>query len=120
MKAGLIRLVVAGMMVIGMSAMAADNAGAPKHVRTEWKGVVSAPATNAAAGVLAVLTVKHGDTSKAFNLTATDADVIATIKAAVAKGATVVVHGEMSKDETAIAVTKCVEPKKDADKPAKK
>lgn len=116
MKAGLIRLVVAGMMIAGMSAMAADNAAAPKHARAEWKGVVSAPATNAAAGVLAVLTVKQGET---FNLTATDDAVAATIKAEVAKGATVVVHGEL-KDKTAIAVTKCVEPKKDSDKPAKK
>ena len=120
MKAGLIRLVVAGMMVAGVSVMAAvDNTAAPKHARrTEWKGVVSVPATNAVDSALAVLTVKHGDASKAFNLTATDADVIATIKADAAKGATVIVHGELSKDETAIAVTKCVEAKKSSDKPA--
>lgn len=120
MKAGLIRLVVAGMMVAGMSAMAADTAAAPKHARTEWKGVVSAPATNAVAGVVAVLTVKHGDVSKAYNLTATDADVVTTIKADAAKGATVTVHGDLSKDETAIAVTKCQDAKKATDKPAAK
>lgn len=109
MKAGLIRLVVAGLMLAGVSAMAEDNA-APKQKMVEKRGVVSAPATNAVAGVVAVLTVKKGDATETYNLTATDAEVVAKIKAEVAKAATVVVKGEVSKDKTAIAVTVCKEP----------
>ena len=117
MKTGLIRLVVASMMVTGVCALTQDNpapkpdAGAKPHQRTEWKGVLSTPATNAVAGVVAVLTVKRGDVSKAYNLTCADAEVSAKVKDAAAKGATMVVKGELNKDETVIAVTKMQEPK---------
>ncbi len=110
MKSGLIRLVVAGMMLSGVCAMAADVApgAAPKAKESGkvLKGVLSAPATNAVAGVVAVLTHKEKDGDKTFNLTCTDADILAKIADGVAKNAMVIVHGEMSKDGTSLAVTK--------------
>ena len=122
MKTGLFRLVVAGMMVAGVCVATAEEHGGArpktegataKH-RTEWKGVLSAPAAGAAADVVGVLTIKKGDTSKAYNLTSADAEVVAKIKDEATKGATVVVKGEANKDDTAIAVTKCMEPPKAA------
>jgi threonine dehydrogenase-like Zn-dependent dehydrogenase len=104
MKAGLIRLAVAGMMVAGTCVAVAQQAPAATKTttkapaaRTEW------------AGVVAKLTVKQG--AKVYNLTAADAKVVAQIKDLVAKGATVIVHGVLGKDETDIAVTKCQEKK---------
>ncbi|MEI8243284.1 MAG: hypothetical protein WCI17_08465 [bacterium] len=123
MKSGLTGLIVAGLMVAGMGAMAAENA-APKHdaaakphVRTQWRGVLSAPATNAAADVVAVLTAKVREGTKAYNLTCADAEVAAKIKDAAAKGATMVINGELNKEETAIAANKCTEPVKGAERP---
>jgi hypothetical protein len=111
MKTGLIRLVVAGMMITGVCAAvaqpAAGAAAAPKHPHVAlWKGVLSAPATNAVADVVAVLTVKHGEAVKTYNITSADAEVAAKIKDGAAKGATASVKGELSADETVIAATK--------------
>ena len=112
MKAGLIRLFVAGVMMSSVCAMAADPApaAAPKAKESVKKvmGVLSAPAANAAAGVVAVLTHTEKDkTTTKYNLTCTDAEVVAKITDGIAKGATVIVHGEVSKDSATIAVTKC-------------
>ncbi|MFZ4394207.1 MAG: hypothetical protein ACOYOU_01115 [Kiritimatiellia bacterium] len=83
------------------------NAGAKEsHKRTTWKGVLSAPAADAAAGVIAVLTDPRGAVSKAYNLTSADAEVAAKIKDAAGKGESVVVNGDMNAEKTAIAVTK--------------
>ena len=119
MKMGLIGLALVGMMV-SSACVAAE--GAPKHEanakpRTEWKGDLSVAPTNAAADVVAVLSVKRGDVVKTYNLTSADAEVVAKIKEGATKGTTVVVKGELNKDETAIAVTKCTEAAKSTDKP---
>ncbi|MEI6211790.1 MAG: hypothetical protein WCR06_09220 [bacterium] len=136
MKSGLIRFVFAGMLVAGTGvAMAEEGAAAPKaanavaapkapdavaapkaadevaaprpgHKRTTWRGVLSAPAADAAAGVIAVLTDARGAVSKAYNLTSADAEVAAKIKDAAGKGESVVVNGEMNAEKSAIAVTK--------------
>ena len=113
MKAGLIRLMVIGMMVAGVSVAVADQAATPTPAAKDSaakakpvSGVLSAPAKDAAAGVLAVLTHKGKETTKTYTLTAADADVVAKIKDLVAKGASVKVTGEVSKDGTSIAVTK--------------
>jgi hypothetical protein len=121
MKTGLIRMIVAGMMISGACVAVAETAtpaakDATKAQRTEWTGTLSAPATNAAASMVAVLTVKQGDVSKKYNLTVADAKLVAEIKALVAKSATVVVHGALNKEETAIAVTKCEASPKAGDK----
>jgi len=81
-------------------------------------GVLSAPAKDAAAGVLAVLTQKGKD-AKTFTLTSDVADVAAKIKDLASKGATVTVNGEMNKEGTSIVVTK-IEASKKAEKPAAK
>jgi len=118
MKAGLIRLVVAGMMITGVCAAVAQQvapAAAPKAketAKTALRGVLSAPATNAVAGVVAVLTHKEKDGSvKTYNLTCADADIVAKIADGVAKSANAVVRGEPSKDGTSFAVTSFEIPK---------
>ena len=111
MKAGLIRLVVAGMMLTGVCAAVAQQApaAAPKVKESILKGVLSAPATNAVAGVVALLTHTSGakDDGKVtvYTLTAIDADVLAKIKDGIAKSATVRLRGEWNKEKTSFAVS---------------
>ncbi len=113
MKAGLMRLLVAGMVLAGMTAMAADKAVA-KASPVEKSGVVAAPAAGAAADVVGVLTTKDG---KTFNLTAAG-EAATAVKEAITKKETVTVKGELSKDEKSIAVgsVKVAEAKKDEKK----
>jgi hypothetical protein len=127
MKKGLMSLAVAGVMLAGMGVAMAEEAAAPKAdapakphaARNEWKGALSAPAAGAAADVVAVLTVNKRNAAKTLNLTAADAEVVAKLKDGATKGATVVVIGEINKEETAVAVTKVTEPKAAGEKPPK-
>lgn len=111
MKSGLIRLVVAGMMLTGVCAAVAEqapaSAPAPKAVKAAKpiKGMLAAPAAGVDASIVAVLTHKGKEKDKTFNLTCADAAVVATIKDAIAKGSLVTVTGEVSKDGASIAVT---------------
>ena len=110
MKSGLIRLLVVGMMVMGMSAMAKDAAGAAPKGKP-MKGIVSAPAAGAAADVVGVLTVG----TEKYDLTAATDAVKAEIKDAITKGTAATVIGEVK--EKTIAVTKVtVDAAKKADK----
>ena len=125
MKSNVIRTCLAGLVIVcACGAMAQNVAPAAKpaaadKVRTEWHGVLAAPAADAAADVVAVLTVKHPD-SKSFALKTADATLAGKIKELAAKSAMVVVKGELSADGKSIAVTKVNEaPAKHADKPAK-
>lgn len=112
MKAGLIRLLVAGMVLVGMTAMAADSGKSDKA--TKATGTVAAYA-GAEKDVVAVLSVaKSGET---FNLMAKDAGVVSKIKEAITAKSTITVMGTAvagAKAQT-IAVTKV-----EVEKPAKK
>ena len=112
MKAGLMRLLVAGMVLVGMTAMAAEKAAA-KASPVEKTGTVAAPAAGADAAVVGVLTAKDGT----FNLTATG-EAATAIKDAITKKASVVIKGELSKDGKSIAVAsaKVAEAKKEEKK----
>ncbi len=135
MQAGVaVVLLSAGMVMAEEAAVAAPKPDAapkkegvhtPKAMaeRTTWHGVVSAPATNAPAEVVAVLTVKRGPEALR-NLTAVDAAVVAQLKELAGRHAMVQIKGTMDKNKKTIAVTACKEvtPKsvhvKPADEPA--
>jgi hypothetical protein len=68
---------------------------------TELRGVLVLPATNAVAGVVAVLQSRSG-TRASCNLLTSDADVAADIRAFAAKGAVVIVAGEPGADGFAV------------------
>jgi len=123
MKSGLIQLCVVAMIATSVSvATAADQAPAAASAakpaattKTEVKGVLSAPAKDAAATILGVLTSKKD--SKTYQLTA-DATVAKEVKDAVAKAATVKVTGDLSADGATIAVKSIIVEPASAAKPA--
>jgi hypothetical protein len=141
MKSGLMHAWVAGVLLASAGVVMAEEAAvaapkpeaapkkegahAPKPMaeRTTWHGVVSAPATNAPAEVVAVLAVKRGPEALR-NLTAADAAVVAQLKELAGRHAMVQIKGTMDKEHKTIAVTACKEvtPKtvhaKPADEPA--
>jgi hypothetical protein len=128
MKAVMIRSLVAGVVLAGAGmALAEEQAAAepkkeaapkkegvhaPKGAaeRTTWHGVISAPATNAPADVVAVLAVKKGPEAS-LNLTATDAAVVAQLKELAGRNAKVSVKGTLDKASMSIAVKACKEAK---------
>ena len=116
MKAGLTMVTVFGVAAaLACAAVAAEKPAkhdaAKNAERTEWRGTVAAPAADAAADVVAVLTVKRHDESKTISLKVADATLAAAVKDLAGKGAMVVVKGKMAADEKSIDVTACTEAK---------
>lgn len=125
MKSGLIQLcaiaVVASFVSAAVAQDATPAAKPAKHEanakRPEWHGVLAAPAAGAATNVVAVLTVKHPE-AKSFQLTVADATLAGQVKELAAKGALVMIKGELNADGTTIAVTKAEAAKEKKAKPA--